>query len=323
MLAALESQGWALPNNCRAGTCGECKVKVRAGTFDQGFVLDMALSEEERRAGYGAMCMAKPLSDVLEIEWGTADAKPLLFPPQSQVPFTLVDRIRRTPSIQELVFAPESNSLRFWPGQHIMIGDRDHPPRSYSIAHAPKPDGEIHLYITEERFGMTSHWLTQELAVGVTLLIDGPYGSFIGDPSIDTPVLLLAGGSGLAPLLSLTDAALGRGFEHPVELILSARTEEDVYPKGSLAHLCRRYPNFTFTRTLTGAHGPNPRGRIPTILAKMYPDLSQHSVFIAGSVGFVESCERAVLALGCPSSALYTEPFTDQDAGGGSLSLLG
>lgn len=323
MLAALEAQGWALPNNCRAGTCGECKVKVRAGDFDQGFVLDMALSTEEREAGYGAMCMAKPLSEVLEIEWGTADAKPLLFPPQLGVPFTLIDRIQRTPSIYELIFAPEQNSLRYWPGQHIMLGDDQHPSRSYSITHAPKADGELHFYITQERFGVTSQWLTRDLPVGAPLLLDGPYGSFIGDPSIDTPVLLLAGGSGLAPLLSLTDAALRRGFDLPVDLLLSARTEQDVFPAGLLSHLSRRYPHFKFIRTLTGARGDGPNGRIPSILPEMYPDLSGYSVFIAGSVGFVEACERAAVTRGCRTQALYTEPFTDQDAKGDSLSLLG
>ena len=67
VLSVLEKQGYALPNNCRAGACGECKIKVLSGEFDQGFVMDMALSQEERAQGYGLMCMAKPISDVLEM----------------------------------------------------------------------------------------------------------------------------------------------------------------------------------------------------------------------------------------------------------------
>jgi CDP-4-dehydro-6-deoxyglucose reductase len=70
----LEKAGYALPNNCRAGACGECKVKVTSGQFDQGMVLDMALSQEERKQGFGLMCMAKPISEELVIEWGTEDA---------------------------------------------------------------------------------------------------------------------------------------------------------------------------------------------------------------------------------------------------------
>ncbi|MDX9944675.1 MAG: 2Fe-2S iron-sulfur cluster-binding protein, partial [Azonexus sp.] len=82
VLMALEKAGYALPNNCRAGACGECKVKVTSGQFDQGMVLDMALSQDERKQGYGLMCMAKPISEELTIEWGTEDAKPKLFPPR-------------------------------------------------------------------------------------------------------------------------------------------------------------------------------------------------------------------------------------------------
>jgi ferredoxin len=76
VLMALEKAGYALPNNCRAGACGECKVKVTQGQFDQGMVLDMALSQTNASQGYGLMCMAKPISDELTIEWGTEDAKP-------------------------------------------------------------------------------------------------------------------------------------------------------------------------------------------------------------------------------------------------------
>ena len=93
VLAALEKAGYALPNNCRAGACGECKVKVRSGLFDQGVVLDMALSEDDRNGGFGLMCMAKPLSDVVEIEWGTDDAKPKLFPPRENIYYVVTDKI--------------------------------------------------------------------------------------------------------------------------------------------------------------------------------------------------------------------------------------
>ncbi|MCG8426182.1 MAG: 2Fe-2S iron-sulfur cluster-binding protein, partial [Chromatiales bacterium] len=106
VLSALEKAGFALPNNCRAGACGECKIKVRNGQFDQGMVLDMALSQEEREEGYGLMCMAKPLSDTLEIEWGTEDAQPKLFPPRENVPFVVVERLERTPRIVELRLRP-------------------------------------------------------------------------------------------------------------------------------------------------------------------------------------------------------------------------
>ncbi|WP_276970601.1 2Fe-2S iron-sulfur cluster binding domain-containing protein [Ferrimicrobium acidiphilum] len=329
VLAALEAEGWALPNNCRAGTCGECKVKVRSGSFDQGFVLDMALSKEDREQGYGAMCMAKPLSEYLEIEWGTEDAKPTLFPPREQIAYVVVERIERTPSIIELRLRPIGESLRFWPGQHMQLGaPPEHPLRNYSMANAPRPDGELTFYITREPFGQTSSWLTDSVAIGETLMVNGPYGSFIGDPAIATPVLLLAGGSGLAPIMSLTEAALRRGFAHPVTLVFSVRTPADVYPLGQLEYLKRRYPNFelqvSYTRhdhDKTCTAEPHHHGRIPEILETITPSLAGTAVFIAGNDHFVSDCARVVNSLG--PGMVYTEPFTDQQGDFFSLSILG
>lgn len=315
VLVALERAGYALPNNCRAGACGECKVKVRQGQFDQGFVLDMALSQDERKQGFGLMCMAKPLSDELEIEWGTADAKPRLFPPRESQYMVVVDRIERTPRIVEFVLRPLGEPMRYWPGQYVLLGDPSAgvPLRAYSIAHAPRPDGEIRLQVTRVDDGVTSRWLHERALVGTTLRLSGPHGTFIGDPSAATPVLCLAAGSGLAPILSLTEAALRRGYALPVTLVFSARTSTDLYDVGLMRYWEARYPNFRYLSTLTqeqavGSH----QGRVTTWLPSLFGDLSTHSVFVAGSTAFVEDCVSAVKALGAKPEYLHSEGFFRQ-----------
>ncbi len=311
VLSALEQAGYALPNNCRAGACGECKVKVRSGEFDQGMVLDMALSQDERKAGYGLMCMAKPLSSVMEIEWGTDDAQPKLFAPGENLSFLVIDRIPRTPRILELRLRPLGSPMRYWPGQTVILGslECDTPPRSYSIANAPRPDGEISLHVSRVEGGGTSCWIHDRLRVGARVSLSGPYGTFIGDPSADTPVLCLAAGSGLAPIMALAEAALGRGYRQPVTLLFSARTRSDVYEQGRLALWQARHRKFRFIRTLTREAGEAPTGRIPEILPGMFPDLSQHSVFIAGSTGFVEACVTAVKYQGAREELIHSEGF--------------
>ncbi len=314
VLSALEASGYALPNNCRAGACGECKVKVRTGRFDQGFVLDMALSQDERQQGFGLMCMAKPLGDVLEIEWGTQDARPKLFPPQQNVPFIVVDRVPRTQSIIELRLRPVGAPLRYWPGQYVMLGDEANgiPARSYSIANAPRQSGEIILQVARVDDGVTSRWIHDHLAEGARVKISGPYGTFIGDPGVEMPVLCLAAGSGLAPILALADAALRRGFSYPVTILFSARTRKDVYDLGLMEYWREKYPNFRFLYTLTREEGAELTGRIPDILEQVAPDLSQHSVFIAGSPGFVEACVAKAKSLGASPSVIHTEGYFSQ-----------
>ncbi|MBL8929448.1 MAG: 2Fe-2S iron-sulfur cluster binding domain-containing protein [Kineosporiaceae bacterium] len=314
VLEALERAGYALPNNCRAGACGECRVRVRSGTFDQGFVLDMALSSEDRRAGFGLMCMAKLTGEEIEIEWGTVDARPTMFPTRENLPFVLVDSVARTPRIRELVLRPLAEPLRFWPGQYVRLGDPEAgvPRRSYSLATAAHPDGELRLHVTRVDGGRTSAWL-HALAPGVTLELSGPHGGFVGDPSVATPVLCLAAGSGLAPIRSLTEAALRRGFAPEVTLVFSARAEEDLYERGLLRYWQARHATFHYVPTLTRERVPGIRfGHIPDVLPGLLPSLAGHSVFIAGRQDFVDACRAVVEGLGAKPHLVHVEGFHAQ-----------
>lgn len=316
VLATLERNGYALPNNCRAGACGECKCMVVSGTFDQGLVMDMALSEEEREQGYGLMCMAKPTSDILEIAFGTEDAQPKLFAPRENMTFVVTDKISRTPRVVELHLRPLGDVMRFWPGQYVTVGDLDQsiPPRCYSIANIPNREGELVLFVSKVEEGRASPWIHDDLCAGDSVSISGPYGTFIGDPSADTPVLCLAAGSGLAPITSLASAALLRGgFRYPVTLIFSARTKADLFEIGFYRYLESRFRNFTFRYTLTKELNPRGlEGRITSILPDLFSDLSGHSVYIAGAPAFVDDCVAAALALGANQSLIHTEGFFEQ-----------
>ena len=178
VLAALERAGLALPNNCRAGACGECKTKVLSGEVDQGVVLDMALSDVERADGYRLMCMAKPTTAVLEIDFGADDARPKLFPPKDRVLCVVTDTVMRTPRIKEIHLRPVGEALRYWPGQYVMVGDERNgvTPKPYSIANAPRTDGDLVLLVSRSPDGRTSAWMHEEVEVGARVTIAGPYG---------------------------------------------------------------------------------------------------------------------------------------------------
>lgn len=316
VLTALEKAGYALPNNCRAGACGECKVRVLEGKFDQGMVLDMALKPSERKQGFGLMCMAKPLSEELTIEWGTADARPKLFRPRDRARFVITEKRMITPRIVEIRLRPVGRPIRYWPGQYVTIGDEEAgiTPKAYSISNASHPDGELVLQITRSENGATSNWIHDQLQVGQSVRVSGAYGTFIGDPSVDTPVLCLAAGTGLAPILALAEAALRRGFSKPVTIFYSAKTHQDVYGEGLMAWWRSRHANFDFMVTLTQANTTSPqnaflRGRIPELLAQHFPDLTNTTIFAAGSPEFVEACVTSAKALGATPERIHTEGF--------------
>ncbi len=315
VLMALEKAGYALPNNCRAGACGECKVKVTNGQFDQGMVLDMALSQEERKQGYGLMCMAKPISEELTIEWGTADAQPKLFPPRQDALFVVTEKRPIAQRVAELRLRPVGQPIRYWPGQYVTIGDprADIPPRAYSISNAPRPDGELVLQVARAEGGVTSNWIHDQLNIGESVKISGAYGTFIGDPSVDTPVLCLAAGTGLAPILALAEAALRRGFKKSVTMLFSARAKDDVYSQGLMAWWRTKHRNFDYKITLTREEEAGYlAGRIDVVLPKLFPDLSRHTIFAAGSPEFVDTCRATVKQLGAKDELIHTEGFFAQ-----------
>jgi CDP-4-dehydro-6-deoxyglucose reductase len=291
---------------------------MRGGEVDRGLYMPMALSDEDAALGYLLSCVATPAARVVELEYRAAvDAAALgveLFPPRKDVEFVVTDKVFRTPRIVELRMRPVEGRLRYWPGQHVVLGphDGDGPSRPYSIANAPRPDGEIALHIALVKGGATSSWAYERVAPGDRVLVAGPYGSFVGDLRMSGPVLAIGGGSGLAPLLALAESALRRGYRDPVTLLYSARSAEDVYAIGLIAHWRHRYPNFRYVRTITrpGDRPVDPPvGRVPDILGGVTGGLAGTNVFIAGSPGFVSDCAAAARALGAGPRRLHVESF--------------
>jgi CDP-4-dehydro-6-deoxyglucose reductase len=228
----------------------------------------------------------------------------------------VVERLVRTHRIVELRLRPVGKPLRYWPGQYVLLHHPDNrtPPRAYSIANASRHDGEISLQIARVEGGGISNWVHDAVKVGDRIKLSGPYGTFIGDPAAETPVLCLAAGTGLAPIMALAEAALSRGYRQPVTVLFSAPTSDDLYDIGRLLLWQAKYRNFKFVRTLTREQGEAPLGRIPAILPEMFPDLSKYSVYAAGSPEFVEACIAAARALGAKEALIHTEGFFEQQA---------
>lgn len=230
---------------------------------------------------------------------------------ESESPHRVIAAEARTTTIVELELQPLDAPLDYLPGQYILLEDARHevPPRSYSIANAPRPDGGISLLITRVQGGKTSRWVHDRLRVGHDVQISGPYGTFIDNPRSVRPLLLLAGGSRLAPMRALAEAELATDRPRPLAIVFSARTQADVLDRNRFTRWEAQHPRFRFVRTLTRDDGEPPRGRIPALLPRLYDDLSDHDVYIAGGPGLVEACASTAQALGTPRTRIHTEPF--------------
>jgi CDP-4-dehydro-6-deoxyglucose reductase, E3 len=223
--------------------------------------------------------------------------------------FKVVARHRRTPVVLELELRPVGAPLAYRAGQYVLLGDyrSDVPVRSYSIANAPRPSGDLTVLVTKVTDGETSGWL-HGLRVGDGVLVSGPYGTFV---AADTPgpVLGLAAGSGLAPIRALAEESALSGLVRPFTVLFSARTEADVMDADLFDRWSRRNPGLWFVRTLTRSGGAPPLGRVPAVLPSLFRDLSAHQVYVAGGPGFVSACANAARTLGVAPARLHTEEF--------------
>lgn len=233
---------------------------------------------------------------------------------EEEVEHVVESLVRRTPVIVEVSLRPAGPPLRYVAGQYVLLGDVEYavPVRSYSIANAPRADGTLTLLVTEVAGGETSTWVHHRLRPGDRVLVSGPYGTFVADPARSAPVLYLAGGSGLAPVRALAEAAVESGQPERATLFLSARTEADVIDGERFEGWHRRRPGFRFLRTLTREAGAPPLGRVPGLLPGLFPDLGEHDVYVAGAPGFVDACAEAARARGVQPGRLHTEAFFEE-----------
>ena len=315
--------GLSLPHNCRGGACGTCKSTVLQGEVDHGWVMSFAISEDEKAAGKCLICQSKPLTRTLVIRTdGAMDAAEAAPPAPIEATATVLAAEPVTPSIRRLVLglAPDVR-FAYRAGMHVELRTPGAArPRTYSIATAPDsrglaPDGLLEFFVTRHEGGQASGWLHGPERLGGQVQIHGPYGTFRLPEGVCGPVLCLAGGSGLAPILAIVRHALAAGFSPPIRLIHSVRDRSEVFALDALHALARRFAHFTYTVTLTRAETDNPGtgwrcGRIPAWLGQEFFDLSSFCVLAAGPPGFVEAMVAKARELGARPERILTDSFT-------------
>jgi CDP-4-dehydro-6-deoxyglucose reductase len=315
--------GLPLPHNCRGGACGTCKSTVLEGEVDHGWVMSFAISDEEKAAGKCLICQSKPLTPTLVIRTdGAISASEAVPPAPIEAIATVLAAEPVTPSIRRLVLAlPPDVRFRYRAGMHVELRTPGtQKPRTYSIASAPDdqglpPERLLEFFVTRHEGGRASGWLHAPDRLGGPITIHGPYGTFRLPEGVCGPVLCLAGGSGLAPILAIVRRALASGFSQPIQVILSVRDRNEVFALDVLHALTRRFPHFSYAVTLTRAEAIDQgtgwrRGRIPAWLGDELPDLSAWHVLAAGPPGFVDAVVAKVRDLGALPGRILTDSFT-------------
>jgi ferredoxin-NADP reductase len=229
----------------------------------------------------------------------------------------LVDRVDETPQVRSLVL-----DVPGWqghlPGQHIDVRltaeDGYQAERSYSIA---TPDDGTRITITVERLvdGEVSPYLVDELRIGDRLELRGPIGGyFVWEPTLGGPLLLAAGGSGLAPLMAMVRARIAGSNDVPVRLLVSSRSAEEIIYAAELDAIAHGRAGVEVIQTLTRAQPPGWSGYRRRVDREMlaeiaWPVADRPRCYVCGPTGFVEAVASALVDLGHDPGNIRTERF--------------
>ena len=237
-------QGVNVPIDCRDGACGACKCKAESGKYELGFYIDDAMSEEEAKLGYVLTCQMHPKSDcVVNIPASSEVCKIK----HATLTATVAEVRQLSASTLSLVLQGEGIAkLAFLPGQYanLEVPGTDQT-RAYSFSSMPA-EGKVSFLIRNVPNGLMSGYLTGAAKAGDTIKLAGPIGSFyLRD--VARPVLMLAGGTGLAPFLAMLDKLVAAGGSaHPVHLIYGVNTDADVVELERLDAFKAALPNFSY-----------------------------------------------------------------------------
>lgn len=296
-----------IPLDCRDGACGTCKALCESGSYDGGTYIDDALAADEAAAGYVLPCSMKPRSDlVLQIASTSDVAKTRA----STYTGTLTGLRRLSATTVELgIEIPSRGQLAFLPGQYVNISvPGTDQTRSYSFSNAPG-DEVLTFLVKLTPGGVMSDYLSQRAAVGDEISFTGPNGSFFLRET-DRPVLLLAGGTGLAPVLSMLRTMRTSAVRRRTHLIYGVGTDEDLVAIDQITEIATALPEFTWAHCVSdpGSRAEH-KGYVTGLIEPAHLYDGDVAVYLCGPPPMVESVRTHVTQAGIEPTGFYYEKF--------------
>lgn len=304
-------QGAPFPYSCRSGNCGTCKCRLVSGEVEMSPYSEFALSESEQAQGYILACRAVPWEDC-EIELLGDDD--IVVHPNRTLACSVVSKTDLTHDIRELRLKIEAGGpFTFSPGQYASVRFGDLPFRDYSMACQPE-DEDIVFYIRLVESGRASAYLDEKLEVGDKVEVRGPQGTAYLREGRRTPILAIAGGSGLSPIRSIVDRAVALGWDQPIHVYFGVRDERDLYCLEHFETLAKRHEELRFVPVLSepSAHTARRTGFVTNAVETDFDSLEGFTAYLAGPPPMVEAAQEMLPALGIPAQSIHADAFYTQ-----------
>jgi CDP-4-dehydro-6-deoxyglucose reductase len=318
ILPAAIRQGIGLPYGCRDGACGSCKCRLIEGRVIHGAHQAKALSAAEEEAGFILTCCATPQTDCT-VEARTvpgAGEYPVL-----KLPSRVLTIDRPAPDVAVLrLQLPANQNLQYRAGQYVEFILQGGARRSYSMANAPHRLGSppsIELHVRHMPGGRFTDHVFGAMKEKDILRMEGPFGSFFLREESVKPMVLLASGTGFAPIKAIIEHMQHKGIDRPAVLYWGARRQADLYMHDWARQAAADMPNLRYVPVLSEATAADAwqgcTGFVHQAVMQDWPDLSGHQVYACGAPVMVESAERDFVArCGLPSEEFYADSFTSE-----------
>lgn len=310
ILEAALADGMAYPHGCRSGRCGSCKSRLISGEVDLLDHSRFALSDEEKAQGLILACRAIPRTDAI-VAWLGGDEETTSHP-RRRLNCRVAAIEDATHDIKDirLTIIGGGDPLAFTAGQYARLTFPDAPTRDYSMASAPGKQ-ELEFHIRQVPGGAATQRIHALLKLGDPVLVEGPFGSSYLREKHAGPILCVAGGSGLAPIKGIVEAAIAHGMKQPIHVYFGARSDRDLYLVDHFESLAQRHPNVAFTPVLSDAP-LEARWRTSFVTDAVAQDLQNFDgwkAYVAGPPPMVEAAMQIVTERGLRPEDLHADVF--------------
>jgi CDP-4-dehydro-6-deoxyglucose reductase len=315
ILAAAIRQGIGLPYGCKDGACGSCKTRKLQGQVMHRLHQSKALTAAEEEAGLVLTCCAVPRSDVVLESRQVTDESAF---PVRKMPARVTTLEKVSPDVMVIKLQlPANDTLRYHAGQYIEFILRDGARRSYSMANAPHNGPGVELHVRHMPGGRFTDHVFGAMKEKEILRVEGPYGSFFLREDSAKPIVLLASGTGFAPIKALIEHLAHQQSERPIVLYWGGRRPQDLYMDDWVREQAAAMPHLRYVPVVSNAvPEDNWKGRtgfVHQAVLEDLPDLSGHQVYACGAPIVVESARRDYVAkAGLPEEEFFADAFTTE-----------
>lgn len=307
LLQAALRQGIDFPHSCRVGGCAACKCKLVNGKVKELTEASYILSDADLDQGYILACQSVPTTDVtIEVDISAQQAR-------RQVQGRVIGQERLTHDITQLRVQLDE-ALTYKAGQYANLSLATLPgvARSYSFATPMQPEAQVSFFVRKVPGGTFSSQINEQDVVGHAITVDGPLGDFWLRPT-DAPLFLVAGGSGLAPILALLQDALASQSRRPVTLLFGARQARDLYALDQIQALERQWPAAFHFMPVLSADDIEPgwtgaRGMVIEHIPTHLPVGAQ--AYLCGPPVMIDAAVPLLKKLGVAPDHIFTDRFT-------------